>query len=135
MPFDNTNLDDTTRLLLDARGYIERGWCRGELARDKDGERVSPIDKRAVQRCLYGALYAAGLDPAVRKGPATDRLRKAIGGGNLVDFNNAQTDSAPILAAFDCAIAGGVLSPALNIEATVAYVQDLSASVNKGEPT
>src|SRR5712671_1657941 len=104
MPFDNANLDETTRLLRDARNHIERGWCRGVLARDKEAVLVHPTDKRAVEWCLYGALMAAGM-MSIRDQSAIHRLMWAIGGGNLVDFNNNQEDSAPVLAAFDLAIA------------------------------
>src|SRR5712691_10169496 len=103
MPFDNTNLDDATRLLLDARSYIERGWCRGFIALAGDGSPVDATDKRAAQWCLYGALLAAGMR-AVRNDPAIVRLQRAAGANNLVDFNNSQKDSAPVLAAFDRAI-------------------------------
>jgi hypothetical protein len=41
MPLDDTNwsppteaIDETTALLVRARGFIERGWCRHALARD-----------------------------------------------------------------------------------------------------
>jgi hypothetical protein len=121
MPFDNANLDDTTRLLLDARGYIERGLCRDALARDKEGAEVHPTDERAVKWCINGSFIAAGLRGRISDDhPAVSRLKRAIGGANLVDFSNGN-DKAVVLAAFDRAI--------LRVEATVAR------AVNKGEPT
>jgi hypothetical protein len=110
MPLDDTNTslteaDETTALLIRARGFIERGWCR-ETAQDANGDLIQARSDRAVAWCAVGALMAAGVD---HKGfwehPATLRLIAAIDGAKIPDFNDAQTTVAPVLAAFDRAIA------------------------------
>ena len=44
-----------------ARALIADGqhWCRGDLARDINGEEVSPTAPSAVKRCGLGAVIAA----------------------------------------------------------------------------
>lgn len=41
------------------RAQIEKGWCRGKLARDKDGNETEPKNPRACSWCLVGACIAA----------------------------------------------------------------------------
>jgi len=106
MPFDSMNLDDTTRMLLDARGYIERGWCLWTQAVDAEGKQVLPCDQGAVRWCAYGALVAAGLRNGVTNHPAVQRLQDAMGDKNIGGYNNRQTHSGPVLEAFDRAIVG-----------------------------
>lgn len=115
MPLDVTNwspdtevIDETTELLIRAREFIERGWCRGALARDTTGIAVNPISNRAVAWCPNGALVAAGvsretylIDAAIR------RLTDAMGGYCIADFDDHQKTVGPVLAAFDRAIAAG----------------------------
>jgi transposase, IS5 family len=98
--------DKTTALLIRARGFIERGWCRYALARDENGCAIGPQHFKAVAWCAKGALIAAGvgcfsfpLHPAVR------RLRRAICGGNISLFSDHQKNAETVLAAFDRAIA------------------------------
>ena len=104
--------DETTALLIRARGFVERGWCRIPLAVDSDGNDVIPTNERAVAWCMYGALYAAGFSESPgyfstpeNRLPAVRRLRAAIGGGSIAHFNKRQKTVEPILAAFDRAIA------------------------------
>ncbi len=106
MPFDNANIDETTRILIDARRFIERGWCRAAQGRAADGNIVQPRDERATQWCAYGALLAAGMNDS-DDAPALGRLMRAINDGwrGPAPFNNAQTSREPVLAAFDRAIA------------------------------
>jgi hypothetical protein len=49
------------QILERARALIadEQHWCRGELARDINGEGVCPTASSAVKRCGLGALIAA----------------------------------------------------------------------------
>ena len=121
MPLDHTNwspappteVDETTALLVRARGFIERGWCRGDLARDANGNGVWPTEQQAVAWCAGGALIAAGMPynvVSILAHPATRRLRAAIAGGNIAGFNNRQETVEPVLAAFDRAIAGEPLA-------------------------
>ena len=52
MPLDQTNwphitpLDETTLLLIRARKFIQRGWCRDAIARDADGNQL--VDARSA---------------------------------------------------------------------------------------
>lgn len=46
-------------VLLKAAVLVERGWCRGEMARDARGNKVSPISDAAVCWCALGAAKSA----------------------------------------------------------------------------
>jgi hypothetical protein len=115
MPLDNTSwspdaqVDETTALLVRARGFLERGWCRNTFALDTAGNDVSPESSQAVMWCANGALRAAGLpwDDTYRAHPAILRLKAVIGGEIVGLFNNRQESVEPVLAAFDRAIAAG----------------------------
>jgi hypothetical protein len=97
--------DETTALLIRARGFLVRGWCRGALAIDDDGKIVDPKSERAVAWCADGALVAAGLGPDRRSHPAMRRLLATIDCRDIGIFNNRQETVEPVLAAFDRAIA------------------------------
>ncbi|HXP05507.1 MAG TPA: hypothetical protein VN808_15415, partial [Stellaceae bacterium] len=53
--------DDATALLIRARSFIKRGWCRHSAAVDENGVEVHPTSERAVAWCAIGALDAAGI--------------------------------------------------------------------------
>lgn len=121
--------DETTALLIRARGFLERGWCQGAAARNAEGESVSALSEDAVAWCAVGAMEVAGL-PTIRgtlyddindtrrgkiksgspvvipdkQHPAFRRLRTAIGGSHIAVFSDAQETVEPVLAAFDRAI-------------------------------
>ena len=115
MPLDQTNwphippLDETTLLLIRARNFIQRGWCRDAIARDADGNQL--VDARsaeAVAWCSIGALEATGaecFDPSFI--PALRRLEVAMRTECIARFNDHQMTVDPVLAAFDRAIAAG----------------------------
>jgi hypothetical protein len=111
MPLDTTNwsttteVDETTALLIRARGLLERGWCRFAPAQDARGDGISPTDDRAVAWCAVGAIAAAAGSRQFKA--ARDRLHAAIGGENIANFNNRQESVEPVLTAFDRAIAAG----------------------------
>jgi hypothetical protein len=139
MPLDDTNwstqteVDSTTALLIRARGFIERGWCRGEGAKAANGCVVDPTSAEAVAWCSVGALVAAGMpvtaacvhiwqQPVMRRlgeataayvhiwqQPAMRRLGEAMWCASSIvsRFNDNQETVEPILAAFDRAIAAG----------------------------
>lgn len=105
-------IDETTALLVRARGYVERGWCRGTLAKNANGHLTSPMAADAVAWCALGALIAAtGITEdwhlSFSKHPACARLRDAMGGEHIARFNNRQETVEPVLKAFDRAIAAG----------------------------
>lgn len=87
MPLDQTNwrtgatgFDETTTLLIRARSFLERAWCRDAIARDTDGNwLVDPRSAEAVACCAIGALEATGVecfDPSLI--PAIRRLEVAM---------------------------------------------------------
>jgi hypothetical protein len=102
-----------TPALIRARGFVERGWCRGAEARDADGNSVRPRDDRAIAWCAYGALVKAVVPPSMMCAgigdghPVYRRFVDAIDGENIGDFNDRQETVQPVLAAFDRAIAFG----------------------------
>ena len=101
--------DETTALLIRARGFIVRGWCRNADAKDETGQAVHAGSPEAVAWCAYGALKAAGSYVSLA---AVLRLERAIGGGSgfgegIGRFNDLQQTVEPVLAAFDRAIAAG----------------------------
>ena len=51
----------TTQVIERARALIadDQHWCRGELARDERGHRISPTNWEARRFCALGALIAA----------------------------------------------------------------------------
>jgi hypothetical protein len=113
MPLDGTNWrtettdDKATALLIRARGLLERGWCRGTLARNFLGFTVPAYSTSATRWCASGALTVAAMtDSDLVRRHARNRLVAVIGGGLLGHFNDSQETVEPILAAFDKAIAG-----------------------------
>ena len=107
MPFDGSQLDDVTKLLIEGRARIERGWTTYAQGRDKDGNEVDPCSETAVAWCAYGALCAAFGDDIPGNHPAAERLMKVgMKGEPWAFFNNRQSSPEPVLDAFDRAIAG-----------------------------
>lgn len=49
----------TEQILLEAAVLVERGWCKGANARDKNGKQVSPTDPAACAWCMVGAVFKA----------------------------------------------------------------------------
>ena len=97
------NLD--TAILIKTRELLEKGWIRGCLARDKDGEAVQIKSDKAVSFCLIGGLHKArqilGCDPDIIA-KVHHRLRSVIPRG-VVEFNNSSTKKQ-VLDALDEAI-------------------------------
>lgn len=110
MPFDGSQLDQDTQILIYAREFLTKGWCRKDQAKNKDGESVDPSSRHAVSWCAYGALVAAGMRNGAREGErgygALMRLLASIGDGygGPAPFNNRQETVDPVLEAFDKAI-------------------------------
>ncbi len=104
-------MDEATELLIRARSFIERGWCRDKAAVDVNGLEVHATSKRAIAWCTLGALDAAGIPYLYHREhgchPAYWRLKVAIGDERPLDFNARQETSGPVLEAFDKAIAAG----------------------------
>jgi hypothetical protein len=107
MPLDDKVADPATELLIRARSFIERGWCRDMAAVDSNGVEVHSSSPRAIAWCLIGALDAAGIPYLYHQHgphPAYRRLMDVIGDERPLDFNARQESVEPILAVFDRAI-------------------------------
>ena len=95
-----------------ARALIadEQHWCRGELARDVNGEEVCPTSASAVKRCALGAVIAAAHELMDDLDAAHDfafkALRPQYGTATLVRVNDMRGHAA-VLALFDDVIAAG----------------------------
>ena len=92
-----------------ARAFIadEQHWCRGELARDVNGEEVCPTSASAVKRCALGAVIAAAHELTHDLVSANDfafkALRPKYGTATLVRVNDMRGHAA-VLALFDTVI-------------------------------
>jgi hypothetical protein len=97
------------QILQVARALIrdERYWCRNELARDKAGSSVSPLDERAERRCALGALIAAAYqltnDSSLAHHLAISAVKPRYGSATLIHINDERGHAA-VLALFDQAI-------------------------------
>ena len=95
-----------------ARALIadKQHWCRGELARDVNGEGVCPSSASAVKRCALGAVIAAAHELTHNLDFANDfafkALRPRYGTATLVRVNDMRGHEA-VLALFDTVIAAG----------------------------
>lgn len=67
MPFDGTQLDEVTLLLIRGREAIERGWCQGSYAKGdavcmegavgrRNGYCLSSVIKHAIDRLRANAI-------------------------------------------------------------------------------
>jgi hypothetical protein len=89
-----------------ARAFIayEHHWCRGELARDANGEGVCPTSASAVRRCALGAVIAAAHELTHDLDAAHDfafkALRPQYSTATLVRVNDMRGHAA-VLALFD----------------------------------
>lgn len=83
--------------LIKARKLIRKGWSRKAFARDKYRHSADIFDKRAVKFCAVGACMKVGV--------SSNNIQKILDNLDVVEFNDSQTSSAPVLALFDKAIA------------------------------
>jgi hypothetical protein len=117
MPFDGTDLDINTQLLIDAKQLlIDKGWCTKCLAVDRYGRDISHNSPQAVGFCALGAIFRAAHDRRhiTLENAPFERLQIAMG-GNIPVFNNRQTSVEPVLAAFDRAIAMGGINGIVSV--------------------
>jgi hypothetical protein len=120
MPLDDTNwptieVDETTALLIRARGLVNYGWCQRTVALTAKGHPTHPLSADAAKWCMFGSMFAAGvnwdnINQTYLNHPAVRRLQAAIGGEDICQFNNRQETVETVLAAFDAAIAAGDLA-------------------------
>lgn len=100
-------------ILILARGYIEKGWCRGQFARTEDGEGALAVSEDARSWCALGAIERATFEVPMQsyasRGAAERLLREAAGVRSDFDATTAWNDDPErtkeeVLAAFDKAI-------------------------------
>ena len=99
-------MNETVKVLQDARARIARGWCQNALALDAAGQGVSPNDGTAVRWCMVGTLHVGThWDSAWAK--AFRAIQNEIA-GDMLDristFNNTHSREE-VLEIFDRAIA------------------------------
>ena len=86
----------------------EHHWCRGELARDANGEGVCPTSASAVRRCALGAVLAAAHELTHDSDAAHDfafkALRPQYSTATLIRVNDMRGHAA-VLSLFDEVIA------------------------------
>lgn len=83
--------------LIAARALIERGWCQGTYARNKNGYSVEFDSPQATQFCIMGALNRVGLN--------IEDYRKDLSQGSFIKFNDITGTKDKVLAWFDRRIA------------------------------
>lgn len=93
--------------LVAARKIVEANWCKGAVAKDKNGRPVFASDPAAVSFCLLGAIQKAtspyeGDVCLVTEELVRDVLRDKDGCGLIVPFNDsANTTKDNVLALLD----------------------------------
>ena len=105
------------KLLENARNRIAKreNWTRGYMARTEFGQLVDPIDPKACQWCMMGALgaeagynmnesYGDKLDTHPHYREAVSALKEASPTGGTWSFNDMSSHEQ-VLAVFDKAIA------------------------------
>lgn len=108
MPFDGTELPPLARVLIDARSFMERGWCKNHQAMTAADRPTAGRDPAAVRWCLVGSLFAATVgDDELLWTEAMHAVGKFVPDGvfGLASFNNTQDTVAPVLDVIDRAIA------------------------------
>jgi hypothetical protein len=100
-----------TQLLVNVRGLLEKGWCKGTLAQDANNKAVEASDAGAARWCLAGAISRTGQDcdqATVMR--AVFRLKNTVFALSvpqyycLRSFNDAQKTVEPVLELLDRAI-------------------------------
>jgi len=108
-------VDVAKRLLLEARGLVERGWTQHADAHNERGEVVKSWSPDAVRWSLLGALVASfERISSASDGPAIAHLARACTGladtldaDSLEEWNDEpERRKADVLAALDAAAAG-----------------------------
>lgn len=95
-------MKSTVETLRNAKARIEKGWCRGVLARNSKGEETTPNGPDAVRWCAFGAIGTT--DEAL--GAADRALIMAHGNYYVAEWNDEpEREVEDVLRLFDRAIA------------------------------
>jgi hypothetical protein len=105
---------DAVDVLMEARAYIEKGWCQGAAAKDEFGQSVEweqRLNGIARSWCALGAITdGAGLrlqSPELRD--AEHLLQRVVGDGWIAVWNDSPgRTQEEVLEAFDRAIGLGL---------------------------
>jgi hypothetical protein len=111
MPVDIEVIDTSKRKLINALRktlkYIQLGWTRGQLARDKKGNPVPVHGRRVARVCLLGAVKKASLNIYIATKVCqllTKELPQSTTWRSLALFNDHQKSKAPVIKLIERAI-------------------------------
>lgn len=102
--------------LIEAKSFIEKGWCRRAFAMDTKGNHVSINNPNVVAYCVRGAIYKAvdywvGISTQVNEQKYVkaeqcfDYLRRALGEDKLIRWNDDPNNThQKVITAFNDAI-------------------------------
>lgn len=92
-------------VLKKARKLIERGWCRGDYAKTKEGRPIPVMHEAAYRFCSLGAIQrVAGATYCNDTDAAVEYLRRSCDEAWVHKFNDAQNSKRPVLALYGRAI-------------------------------
>ncbi len=98
-------------ILEQAKALIEKGWCKGENARDRDGRACGVSDADAAQFCILGSLSRVEINHGYEFNTYGARCKIAAvledKSYQIPEFNDdPKTTKDMVLGVFDTAIAG-----------------------------
>lgn len=93
-----TETNGTKKLSERVIARLEKGWCTGNYAQDQYGNIVGTTAPMAVAWCLAGALLADPEEIPLTFSQTLDEIARERGFGGYVNFNDSQTDAAPVIA-------------------------------------
>jgi hypothetical protein len=99
--------DTTVQVLRRAKALLKKkGWTRGAMARDVEGNPVIARSKKAAKFCAVGAIHAVAAAGERQRVKALDALDSAAGPhDHAVSYNDARRRTlAQVLTLFDKAI-------------------------------
>ncbi len=79
--------------------YIQKGWCRGAMARNSQGGNTLGHSHTAISWCVLGAISAATTQSYIN-GEQAHQMREYLSFrvNNIGTWNDKQKSSAPIIA-------------------------------------
>lgn len=99
--------EQVKKVLVGARGYVARGWCQGELARDSEGLSTGSIADDACKWDIDGAILVATFKlamPYTVEVEAFSVLHKHTGRPPFMFNDDPDTTQHDVLKLFDKAI-------------------------------
>ena len=65
-------------VLADAEKLVERGWCRGMMARERHGDECHPASPNATHFCVEGAIVRAANGNRTKERLALHHMAKVV---------------------------------------------------------